>query len=448
MTGAPPNVLLTDPASKTSFPVRLRRVDAIRTSPTWARCAARSAAASSDPCTRPSLRVRRALTPWRSQASSCASFLSSRSSSRASFVQRGGLLLEVRRVATRATTSGGRDRARRSGWRGRSEKRAIVGDEQQRAAETRAGESSSQRIASMSRWFVGSSSSSRSGSDTSALPSSARRRQPPDSSRIGRSAGSARREITSLDLLLEPPAVALFQLVLQRRPAAPAPRRRRRSPRRAPRRGDSRRRRRQARRVRSRPRRRRTGRRTRARPARAGRCAARLRQIAAGVGWDLAGDHFQQAGLAGPVPADERDALSRLDAKIRRFEERQVTERERNRIEGNERHWIRSDLTRSRPLRPTGAVVHVPRAQSRRASTAQTACASRRRSCRAMSPHQNSPVHDFARRGHVANLERTPCAPRGSARGSSRRRPRGVDERDVDRAGRSLAHLPHRVGRR
>ena len=65
-----------------------------------------------------------------------------------------------------------------------------------------------------------------------------------------------------------------------------------------------------------------------------------LRQIAPAVRWDFAGDHFQQAGFAGTVPADERDAFSRLDPKIGRFEERQVTERKRNRIESNDRHWI------------------------------------------------------------------------------------------------------------
>ena len=75
--------------------------------------------------------------------------------------------------------------------------------------------SSSHWIASMSRWFVGSSSSSRSGWETSALPSSVRRRQPPESSPSDRSAGSDSRDTTSLDALLEPPAVALLELVLQ-----------------------------------------------------------------------------------------------------------------------------------------------------------------------------------------------------------------------------------------
>ena len=89
-------------------------------------------AAPSVAFTRPSLRVRRALTPWRSQASSCASFLSSRSSSRASFVERGGLLLEVRGVAAGPRGQAAAielDDARRQ----RGEERAVVGDEQQRA---------------------------------------------------------------------------------------------------------------------------------------------------------------------------------------------------------------------------------------------------------------------------------------------------------------------------
>src|SRR3972149_1664521 len=51
----------------------------------------------------------------------------------------------------------------------------------------------------MSRWLVGSSSSSRAGSETRALPRSTRRRPPP-------APPAARRE---------PPAVALFERVLQ-----------------------------------------------------------------------------------------------------------------------------------------------------------------------------------------------------------------------------------------
>ncbi|MDT4867127.1 hypothetical protein FQZ97_1020200 [compost metagenome] len=53
--------------------------------------------------------------------------------------------------------------------------------------------SSSQAMAPMSRWLVGSSSSSRSGSATRAWASSTRRRQPPDSSARVLSAGSCRR---------------------------------------------------------------------------------------------------------------------------------------------------------------------------------------------------------------------------------------------------------------
>ena len=76
----------------------------------------------------------------------------------------------------------------------------------------------------MSRWLVGSSSSSRSGAATSALPSSARRRQPPDSSldaTVGRQIEARHDE---LDLLFQPPAVALLELVLE--PAEPLERRR------------------------------------------------------------------------------------------------------------------------------------------------------------------------------------------------------------------------------
>ena len=70
-------------------------------------------------------------------------------------------------------------------------------------------------MASMSRWLVGSSSSSRSGCDTSARASSTRRRQPPDSVSTAASAGRPRCDEHLLDALLEPPAVALLEFVLQ-----------------------------------------------------------------------------------------------------------------------------------------------------------------------------------------------------------------------------------------
>ena len=93
-------------------------------------------AAPSDRLTRPSLRVRRALTPCRSHASSFASFLSRRSSSRASAFERGRLLLEILRVAARPRRQPAAielDDPRRE----RVEERAVVGDEQQRAGESR-----------------------------------------------------------------------------------------------------------------------------------------------------------------------------------------------------------------------------------------------------------------------------------------------------------------------
>ena len=94
--------------------------------------AARSARSAISARTRPSLRVRRALTPCRSHASSCASFLSSRSSSRASASSAAVLLLEVARVAARPRREPAAielDDAR--GERG--EEGAVVGDEQERA---------------------------------------------------------------------------------------------------------------------------------------------------------------------------------------------------------------------------------------------------------------------------------------------------------------------------
>ena len=52
------------------------------------------------------------------------------------------------------------------------------------------------------------------------------------------------------------------------------------------------------------------------------------------VGRDLAGDHLEQARLARPVAADEADALARLDAKAGVLEEGQVAERKRDAIQG------------------------------------------------------------------------------------------------------------------
>ncbi len=57
-----------------------------------------------------------------------------------------------------------------------------------------------------------------------------------------------------------------------------------------------------------------------------------------------------------PLRPIKRDALAGLDTKVRAFEERQVAEGERGPLEMEQRH------------------------NNRRASTAQTACASRRRS--------------------------------------------------------------------
>ena len=67
----------------------------------------------------------------------------------------------------------------------------------------------------MSRWLVGSSRSSRSGSDTSALPE--QRAPAPSAGQLAHPAIRRQRETRDdqLDLLLEPPAVALFELMLQ-----------------------------------------------------------------------------------------------------------------------------------------------------------------------------------------------------------------------------------------
>ena len=99
--------------------------------------------------------------------------------------------------------------------------------------------SSSQRMASMSRWLVGSSSRSRCGSETSARPSSARRRQPPDKLIRPALGGQRQPRDDDLDLLLEPPAVPFLELGAAARRAAPCrPRRASPTPGRPP--GDSR----------------------------------------------------------------------------------------------------------------------------------------------------------------------------------------------------------------
>ena len=62
---------------------------------------------------------------------------------------------------------------------------------------------------------------------------------------------------------------------------------------------------------------------------------ARAAPDRSGVRRDLSGNDFQEAGLAGAVAADERNALTGLDPQIGGVEERQVTKGERNGIEGN-----------------------------------------------------------------------------------------------------------------
>ena len=242
-------------------------------------------------------------------------------------------------------------------------------------------------MASMSRWLVGSSSSSRSGSETSALPSSARRRQPPDSSRIGRSAGSASRETTVSTFCSSRQPSRSSSWCCSSPSRASAAGHRRRSPPRAPPRGGSRRRGRQARRGRSRLRRRPSG-----RPTPGTSCSSRA---------------MRSAGRARPCPPSggisPEMTFSRLDLPVpfRPMSAMRSPGSMRRSAASKSGRWPNASATESRVMTGTGyysgsedARSHVARStlESRRASTAQTACASRRRSCRAMSPHQNSPV--------------------------------------------------------
>ena len=51
---------------------------------------------------------------------------------------------------------------------------------------------------------------------------------------------------------------------------------------------------------------------------------------------------FQQARLAGAVPADQADALAGVDAQAGVFEQRQMTEGERNGVERQEHEGLRA----------------------------------------------------------------------------------------------------------
>ena len=64
----------------------------------------------------------------------------------------------------------------------------------------------------------------------------------------------------------------------------------------------------------------------------------RLAPDGAGVGRDLAADDFQQRRLAGTVPADERDAFSRLHLQRHAVEQGQMAVRDRHAVHRDERH--------------------------------------------------------------------------------------------------------------
>ena len=76
ITGRPPYPNVAPCASTTSLPERSASWIWILAVPTLVRRARRSSRSACSARTRPSLRVRRALIPWRTQTSSSASFLS------------------------------------------------------------------------------------------------------------------------------------------------------------------------------------------------------------------------------------------------------------------------------------------------------------------------------------------------------------------------------------
>ena len=159
--------------------------------------------------------MRRALTPCRSHASSfCELLVEPIERARFRVVGR-RLLLQIAR-----SSEPGHDVERPAveidDARGqRREERAVVRHEQQRAGElAQVVLQPADRVdVEMVRRLVEEQEIA--ARETSALPSSVRRRHPPDSSPSGRSAGSDSRDTTVSTLLLEPPAVALLELVLE-----------------------------------------------------------------------------------------------------------------------------------------------------------------------------------------------------------------------------------------
>ena len=258
-------------------------------------------APSASPCsarTRPSSRVRRALMPCRSQASSSARRLSNFSWLHR-FVRQPLLLLrEERRVVAgprRQPAAIELDDARRDAL----EEHAVVRDEDDGAVDSRRGTS---RATSSSRCRGGWSArrgAAGQAAPTSARASSTRRRQPPDSVSRARRAEDPRRESDE--------STRCSRCQSSSRPRSPRP-------------SDTTSN---------------TGACRRAeRPARAADAQPGLPPHACRPRRELAADDLQQRRLAGAVAADDADALARLDLQAGIVEQRQMAVGDRNAIEG------------------------------------------------------------------------------------------------------------------
>ena len=164
--------------------------------PSRSRRAARSCAhRHRAPSRGPSLRVRRALMPWRSHTSSSASFLSNLSCCSASFASHssflrdeGGVVAGPRRQPAAIELDDPRGEP--------LEERAVVGDEDDRAGIVERGRPRARRSRRCRGGWSARRAAARRAAATSARASSTRRRQPPDSVSTGASRGRPSRSST------------------------------------------------------------------------------------------------------------------------------------------------------------------------------------------------------------------------------------------------------------
>ena len=208
-----PKAFDTSSASNTSLPAASAASTVRRTVPAWARRAARSARISISRFTRPSSRVRRALMPRRSHTSSSASFLSNFSLASASLASQASFLLEERRVVARPRRQAAAiefDDARGQPL----EKRAVVGDEEDRAGVL--GQERLEPLDGLDVEVVGGLVEQQHVRGRHQCAGEQHAAAPAARQRVDRCVGGQPQPRQhQLDALLEPPAVALLELVLQ-----------------------------------------------------------------------------------------------------------------------------------------------------------------------------------------------------------------------------------------